>query len=112
MSLVMSREKLELLAQAIVEELPNRGPKRKDVVRTVEAIVWRMRNGTPWRAIPEALGPWWHAMQSFHRWVRYGVLQRVFEKIRDLVGPDLEAAFIDGTVVRAHPKAAGADGGA
>jgi transposase len=42
----------------------------------------------------------------------YGVWQRVFDRVREIIGPDLEAAFLDGTVVRAHPKAAGAVGGA
>jgi transposase len=35
----------------------------------------------------------------------------VLDRVREIVGPDLEAAFLDGTVVRAHPKAAGAAGG-
>jgi transposase len=62
--------------------------------------------------IPGELGPWWQAKPSFARWTAYGVWQRVLDRVREIVGPDLEAAFLDGTVVRAHPKAAGAVGGA
>ena len=112
MSLAMSEDKLETLVWVLEQVLPNKGPKRQHLKRTVAAILWRMRNGTPWRAIPGELGPWWQAKQSFARWAVYGVWQRVFDRVRAIVGPDLEAAFLDGTVVRAHPKAAGAIGGA
>ena len=112
MSLAMSEDKLDTLVWALEQTLPNKGPKRKHLKRTVVAILWRMRNGTPWRVIPGELGPWWQAKQSFARWATYGVWHRVLDRVRDVVGPDLEAAFLDGTVVRAHPKAAGAAGGA
>jgi transposase len=112
MSLAMSEDKLETMVWALEQVLPNKGPKRQHLKRTVAAIVWRMRNGTPWRVIPGELGPWWQAKQSFARWTAYGVWQRVLDRVREIVGPDLEAAFLDGTVVRAHPKAAGAVGGA
>jgi transposase len=44
--------------------------------RTVEAIVWRCRNGAKWRAIPAELGPWWMAAQTFIRWARLGMMIR------------------------------------
>jgi transposase len=47
--------------------------------RTVEAIVWRCRNGAKWRAIPAELGPWWMAAQTFIRWARLGVWERLLE---------------------------------
>ena len=112
MSLAMSEDKLETLVWALEQALPNKGPRRKHLKRTVAAIIWRMRHGTPWRVIPGELGPWWQAKQSFARWAAYGVWRRVVALVRDIIGPDLEAAFLDGTVVRAHPKAAGAAGGA
>ena len=56
MSLAMSEDKLETLVWALEQVLPNKGPKRKGLKRTVAAIIWRMRNGTPWRVIPGELG--------------------------------------------------------
>ena len=38
--------------------------------RTVEAVVWRIRNGSWWRAVPAELGPWWRAAQLHRRWAR------------------------------------------
>ena len=75
--------------------------------RTVEAIVWRCRNGAKWRSIPAELGPWWMAAQTLIRWARLGVWERPLEAAKAR-GVELGMAFLDGTNVRAHAKAAGA----
>ena len=54
---------------------------RKDDRRTIEAILWRLDNGAKWRSIPAELAEG---------------------------EPKLAFACIDGTVARAHQKAAGA----
>ncbi len=82
-----------------------------DERRTVEAVVWRQRNGAKWRSVPAALGPWWKAAQLHIRWSRGGVWERAFAALRDAGAPDLGEVFLDGTSVRAHHKAAGAKGG-
>jgi transposase len=33
--------------------------------QTMSAIVWRHQNGARWRAVPEVLGPWWKAVQTY-----------------------------------------------
>ncbi len=78
-----------------------------DLRRTVEAILWRCQNGAKWRSIPAELGPWWKAAQIFIRWARLGVWDRLLEMAKAR-GVELGMAFIDGTSVRAHAKAAGA----
>lgn len=75
--------------------------------RTVEAIIWRCTNGAKWRSIPIELGPWWKAAQIFIRWARLGVWDRLFEMAQER-GVELGMAFLDGTSIRAHAKAAGA----
>src|SRR4051794_4742133 len=49
----------------------------KDLRRTLSAIVWRHENGAKWRAIPAELGPWSRAAQTFLRWARLGVWERL-----------------------------------
>ena len=75
--------------------------------RTVEAILWRCQNGAKWRAIPAELGPWWKAAQIFIRWARLGVWDRLLA-LAQTRGVGLGMAFLDGTSIRAHAKAAGA----
>ena len=82
-----------------------------DERRTVEAIVWRQRNGAKWRSVPTEFGPWWRAAQLHIRWSRSGVWERAFAALRDADAADLGEVFLDGTSIRAHHKAAGAKGG-
>ena len=75
--------------------------------RTVSAIVWRCVNGAKWRSVPAELGPWWMAAQTFIRWARLGVWERLLQ-LAQARGAELGMAFLDGTSIRAHAKAAGA----
>ena len=75
--------------------------------RTIGAILWRHQNGAKWRALPEGFGPWWMAAQTFIRWSRLGVWERMLA-MAQAGGVELGMAFLDGTSIRAHQKAAGA----
>jgi transposase len=90
---------------------PQTGRELSNLRRTVEAIVWRMQNGAKWRAIPAELGPWWMAAQTFLRWSKLGLWERLFEAAEAARWPELGLVFMDGTVIRAHHKAAGAEKG-
>src|SRR5215216_4300015 len=73
-----------------------------------EAIIWRHDSGAKWRQIPAALGPWWMAAQTFSRWSRLGAWERLLELAQQRGGVEAGMAFLDGTGIRAHHKAAGA----
>ena len=75
--------------------------------RTISAILWRHQNGAKWRSLPAELGPWWMAAQTFIRWSRLGVWERLLALVQER-GVQLGMAFLDGTNIRAHQKAAGA----
>jgi hypothetical protein len=53
-----------------------------DLHRTVSAILWRHENGAKWRALPAELGPWWMAAQTFIRWARLGVWERLLNLVQ------------------------------
>ena len=78
-----------------------------DLRRTLAAILWRHQNGAKWRAIPAELGPWSRAAQTFIRWARLGVWERLLGLAQER-GVQLGITFLDGTSIRAHQKAAGA----
>ena len=85
------------------------GATGKDNRLFLEAVLWRVRTGSPWRDLPRGFGNWNSVFQRFRRWVRAGVFERLFERVSD--EPDFEYALIDGTIVSAHQKASGAKGG-
>ncbi len=75
--------------------------------RTISAILWRHQNGAKWRSVPAELGPWSRAAQTFIRWARLGVWERLLGLAQEK-GVQLGMTFLDGTSIRAHQKAAGA----
>ena len=79
----------------------------RDLRRTIEAILWRHQNGAKWRGIPAELGPWWGAAQTFLRWARKGVWERLLELVQE-ARVSFGMGFLEGTSIRAHQKAAGA----
>ena len=85
------------------------GVTGKDNRLFLEAVLWRVRTGLPWRDLPSAFGNWNSVFRRFRRWAKGGVFERLFQEIRG--EPDFEYALIDGTIVQAHQKASGAKGG-
>ncbi len=79
----------------------------RDLRRTISAILWRHQNGAKWRSVPAELGPWSRAAQTFIRWSRLGVWERLLGLAQER-GVELGMTFLDGTSIRAHQKAAGA----
>ena len=71
----------------------------------LDAVLWIVRTGAPWRDLPERFGESNRVFQRFHRWAKKGVWQRIFDALQD---PDLEWVMLDATIVRAHVPAAGA----
>ena len=94
--------------EPLIEAVRPRGKTPpKELRRTISAILWRHRNGAKWRSISAGLRSWRRAARLFVRGARQGVR----EGLRDLVrqrGVALGMSFIDGTNIRVHHKAAGA----
>ena len=87
----------------------DRGVTASDNRLFLEAVLWRVRTGCPWRDLPSAFGNWTRTFQRFRRWAKNGVFERLFEELSE--DPDFEYALIDGTIVSVHQKASGAKGG-
>ena len=85
------------------------GATAKDNRLFLEAVLWRVRTGSPWRDLPPAFGHWNSQFRRFRRWAKTGVFERLFKAMSEDV--DLEYALIDGTFVQVHQKATGAKGG-
>ena len=56
--------------------------------RFVEAVLWIVRTGSPWRDLPEEFGKWNTVFKRFRDWVKADVFQRLFDAVSDQ--PDME----------------------
>jgi transposase len=75
----------------------------------VEAVLWVVRTGSPWRDLPDVFGSWSSAFRRFSRWSRKEVWWRIFAAMSD--DEDFEYLIVDSTIVRAHRHSAGAKKG-
>lgn len=84
-------------------------PPLDDNRNTVEAILWIARTGAPWRDLPESFGKWNTVYQRFRRWVKNGVIERLFAAITQQL--QMHTVMIDGSFVKVHQHATGAPKG-
>ena len=84
----------EKVAPLLPGKATDPGATGKDNRLFLEAVLWRVRTGVPWRDLPGEFGKGNSVFQRFRRWARAGVFERVY-----------------GTIVPVHQKASGARGG-
>ncbi|MFJ8763206.1 IS5 family transposase [Streptomyces cyaneofuscatus] len=90
---------------------PVRGRRWADHRRTLEAIAWKYRTNSPWRDLPDGLGPFQTAHKRLIRWAVDGTWDRIFTALLAAADADDDIDWtvsVDSTVVRAHQHAAGA----
>jgi transposase len=104
------------LGPLLPPERPATGRPNRDHRTILNGILWHLRTGAPWRDLPERYGPWPTVYSRFRRWQLAGVWDRILTRLladRDAAGDlDWSLHFLDATIVRAHPHAAGAKKGA
>src|SRR3954451_8532985 len=106
--MMLTDEQWGALKAALDAVRPGTGRPLGDERRTVEGVVWRLRNGARWRAVPAEYGPWWRPAQLHIRRSKAGVWERLAEHLGRAGRPEAPDAFPGGTGVRAPKKPAGA----
>jgi transposase len=106
----LTDEQWELIAD-LFPAPSNTGRPPTDRRLAIDAILWILRSGAPWRDLPEEFGPWQTIYGLFDRWNENGLLDKVLHRLRsarfDSGAIDQELWCIDGTIVRAHRCAGG-----
>jgi transposase len=68
------------------------GRRGKDNRLFVEAVLWIVRTGSPWRDLPPSFGHRNSTFTRFRDWANAGVFQRLFDAVSD--DPDMEYAMV------------------
>jgi transposase len=111
---MVGRGELTDKAWARIEPLlptSGRGGQWRDHRQVINAILFKLRTGAPWRDLPERYGPWKTAHERLRKWTLDGTWQKILDEAvvkDDAVGEVEWILSIDSTIVRAHQHAAGA----
>lgn len=107
----MSRHRLTDAQWELIADLfpppAKTGRPPTDRRQVVDAILWIMRTGAPWRDLPEDdFCPWETVYGLFNAWNADGTLDKVLGRLQgsaiDAGQLDHQLWCIDGTIVRAH----------
>ncbi|WP_371627705.1 IS5 family transposase [Streptomyces sp. NBC_01116] len=88
---------------------PVHGRRWADHRRTLEAIVWKYRTGSPWRDLPKELGSFQTGHERLLRWAVDGTWERILAAVPASADADADICWtvsVDSTVCRAHQHAA------
>ena len=107
--MVLRDDQWERIAPLVPGKVGDPGRSGADNRLFVEAVLWIVRVGAPWRDLPQDFGNWNSVFQRFRRWVRSGVFDQLFEALS--ADADFEYVIVDGTIVRVHQHGSGARGG-
>jgi transposase len=86
-----------------------RGRPAKDDRQMLNAMLWVVRSGAPWRDLPGDYGPWKSVYTRFRRWEKAGLFDQMLEIVSG--DPDDESVMIDASIIRVHQHGTGAKGG-
>ena len=107
--MLLSDAQYEKIAPLLPGKSGDPGRSAVDNRLFVEAVLWIVRTGAPWRDLPRCFGSWNSTFRRFRRWSRKGIFEKIFNALSG--DPDFEYAIVDGTIVRVHQHGAGAKGG-
>ena len=105
----ISDREWELLASHLPGREGSPGRNAKDNRQFINAVIWILRTGAPWRDLPPEYGDWKNTNRRFCRWRDKGIWEKLFKLF--VQDPDFEWLIIDASYIKVHPHAAGAVGG-
>jgi len=100
-----------ILAPLLVPTTRRGRPRQHDLRQILNAILYILRGGEPWRLLPHEFPPWQSVYDHFRRWRRHGTWRSINDALRTrarmLAGrnPEPHAAIIDSQTAR--PSEAG-----
>ncbi len=106
----LTDDQWDLLEPLLPSAKPGGRPRSVDVREIVNALLYVLRTGCPWRSLPHDLPPWGTVWTYFRQWRDDGTLDRLHEELRDrvraAVGRDVQpsAGCLDSQSVKTTEK--------
>ena len=102
----LTDEQWEVL-EPLIPDPPRREDRRgrpwRDPRDVLNAILWVLRTGAPWKDLPERYPPYQTCHRRFQQWIEEGVFGSVLEALAEDLEErgeiDLSECYIDGTFV-------------
>jgi len=85
------------------------GGVARDNRKFINAVMWVLRTGAPWRDLPPAYGDGLKVHRRFSRWRNKGIWKKLLAIVMN--EPDFEWLMIDATHAKVLQHACGAKGG-
>lgn len=104
----LTDQQFALIEPIFTQERDRRG--RKPLISdrlALEGVLYILREGCRWRALPDFFGNWMTVFMRYKRWIERGVLWKVLMRLQKAHVLEVKVAFMDITMVRAHCDAAG-----
>ena len=111
----LTNSQWERLQPLLPPQKPKTGRPAHDHRTISNGILWRLRTGAPWRDLPERDGPWRTVASRCSRWQQAGIWSQLLAAVQAQAEAHGQLHWdvhgLDGTMIRAHQHAAGAQKG-
>jgi len=76
----------------------------------LNAMIFWITTGIPWRDLPERFGPWKSVYTRFMRWTEQGVWEKILEALIEQDIVDDTTLMLDSTIIKVHQHGSGKKG--
>ena len=81
----LTDDQWRILAPLLPKAKPGGRPRTVDLQEVLNGVLYVLRSGCVWRAMPHDLPPWQTVYQYFRKWKKDGTWERVHEALRPKV---------------------------